>query len=242
MQLFYEPDFNTETQIILVNPVESRHISKVLRKNSGDKIFITNGSGLLAEGIIRSNHPKKCEIEVLKIDEKEASKHHLHIAIAPTKANDRFEWFLEKATEIGIQEITPLLCEHSERRTIKLERYEKVLQAAMKQSLNPFLPKLNELTSFSEFVSSESTRLKNEGGIDSTKFIAHCEDEPKEQLSKLVGENNLILIGPEGDFSKSEIDLALSKNFKAISLSESRLRTETAGLVACHTVNLIQSL
>lgn len=242
MQLFYEPHFDYSTQFILVNSVESRHISKVLRKNIGDNVFITNGKGLLAEGVVRSNHPKKCEIEVLKMDKKEASKHQLHIAIAPTKANDRFEWFLEKATEIGIQEITPLLCEHSERRTIKLERYEKVLQAAMKQSLNSFLPKLNELTSFSDFMSSESARSRHEVGFNSTKLIAHCEDEPKESLSKVVGEHNLILIGPEGDFSKSEIDLALSKDFKATSLSESRLRTETAGIVACHTVNLIQSL
>lgn len=233
MQLFYEPHFDSSSHFILVNPVESRHISKVLRKNIGDKVFITNGLGVLAEGIIRSNHPKKCEIEVLKMDEKEASKHHLHIAIAPTKANDRFEWFLEKATEIGIQEITPLLCEHSERRTIKLDRYEKVLQAAMKQSLSSFLPKLNQLTPFSDVVSSE---------VKSTKLIAHCEDQPKENLFKLVAEHNFILIGPEGDFSKSEIELALSKDFKAISLSESRLRTETAGIVACHTVNLIQSL
>lgn len=242
MQLFYEPDFDSSSQLIQVNPVESRHISKVLRKNIGDKVFITNGLGLLAEGVLKSNHPKKCEIEVLKIEEKEASRHHLHIAIAPTKTNDRLEWFLEKATEIGVQEITPLLCEHSERRTIKPERYEKVLQAAMKQSLTPFMPKLNALIPFSEFITSELTRPRNEGGFDSEKWIAHCEDGPKENLFKVVGEHNLILIGPEGDFSKTEINLALSHGFKAISLSDSRLRTETAGIVACHTVNLIQSL
>lgn len=233
MQLFYEPQFDNKTQCIQVNPVESRHIAKVLRKSIGDAVLITNGKGVLAEGILKSNHPKKCEIEVINMKEKEASKQHLHIAIAPTKSNDRLEWFLEKATEIGIQEITPLLCEHSERRNIKQERYEKVLQAAMKQSLNLFLPKLNELTSFSDFVTRD---------FKSAKLIAHCEDEPKESLSKVVSANNLILIGPEGDFSKSEIDLALTNNYKAISLSDSRLRTETAGIVACHTVNLIQSL
>ncbi|NEV94379.1 16S rRNA (uracil(1498)-N(3))-methyltransferase [Psychroflexus sp. YR1-1] len=242
MQLFYEPHFDSSSQLIQVNPVESRHMSKVLRKNIGDKVFITNGSGLLAEGVLKSNHPKKCEIEVLKMEEKEASKHHLHIAIAPTKTNDRLEWFLEKATEIGIQEITPLLCEHSERRTIKPERYEKVLQAAMKQSLTPFIPKLNPLISFSEFITSEPAGPKSEGGFDAVKCIAHCEDEPKESLSKVVGDYNLILIGPEGDFSKAEIELALSNGFKAVSLSDSRLRTETAGIVACHTVHLIQSL
>jgi 16S rRNA (uracil1498-N3)-methyltransferase len=233
MQLFYEPHFDSSTTHIMVNPEESRHISKVLRKKIGDKIFVTNGLGLLAEGILSNPNPKKCEIEVINIQKSEASQHHLHIAIAPTKANDRFEWFLEKATEIGIQEITPLLCEHSERRTIKIERYEKVLLAAMKQSLSSFLPKLNTLTPFSDVVSSE---------FDSTKLIAHCEDEPKAQLTKAHGTDNLILIGPEGDFSTSEIDLALSKGFKAISLSESRLRTETAGIVACHTVNLMHSL
>ncbi|MFD0932316.1 16S rRNA (uracil(1498)-N(3))-methyltransferase [Psychroflexus salinarum] len=233
MQLFYEPNFDSSSQLITINAEESRHISKVLRKNIGDKILITNGSGLLAEGIIKSNHPKKCEVEVLKFEESVLPKNNLHIAIAPTKANDRFEWFLEKSTEIGIQEITPILCEHSERRIIKQERYEKVLQAAMKQSLNTFLPKLNKLTSFSEFIYSD---------LNNTKFIAHCEDGPKEKLSKVVAENNLIMIGPEGDFSQSEIGLALSKDFNPISLSESRLRTETAGIVACHTVNLIHSL
>lgn len=233
MQLFYEPNFDPNTQLIAVNAEESRHISKVLRKKIGEVIHITNGFGSIAEGILRSNHPKKCEIEVIKTEVLKPVSKHLHIAIAPTKANDRFEWFLEKATEIGIQEITPLLCEHSERRVIKRERYEKVLLAAMKQSLSSFLPKLNKLTPFSDFISSD---------FKSTKLIAHCEDLPKENLSKSIGENNLILIGPEGDFSTSEIDFALSNGFKAVSLSQSRLRTETAGMVACHTVNLIQSL
>ena len=233
MQLFYESNFTKESSIISISAEESRHISKVLRKNIGDQVYITNGSGLLAKGILRSSHPKKCEIEVSEIQEKQKPRTHLHIAIAPTKANDRFEWFLEKATEIGIQEITPLLCEHSERKVIKKERYEKVLLSAMKQSLSPFLPKLNPLTPFSDVINSE---------FNATKLIAHCEDSHKEKLSKLCVEKNVILIGPEGDFSMSEIDQALRKGFSATSLSESRLRTETAGIVACHTVNLIQNL
>jgi 16S rRNA (uracil1498-N3)-methyltransferase len=233
MQLFYESNFTKESSIISISAEESRHISKVLRKNIGDQVYITNGSGLLAKGIMRSNHPKKCEIEVSEIQEKQKPRTHLHIAIAPTKANDRFEWFLEKATEIGIQEITPLLCEHSERKVIKKERYEKVLLSAMKQSLSPFLPKLNPLTPFSDVINSE---------FNATKLIAHCENSPKEKLSKLCVEKNLILIGPEGDFSSTEIDKALANGFTATSLSESRLRTETAGIVACHTVNLIQNL
>jgi 16S rRNA (uracil1498-N3)-methyltransferase len=233
MQLFYEPNFDSSSKFISINSEESRHISKVLRKNIGEEIAITNGSGLLANGVIKINHPKKCEVEVVSFQEKNTADNYLHIAIAPTKANDRFEWFLEKSTEIGIQEITPILCDHSERRVIKQERYEKVLQAAMKQSLNTFLPKLNKLTLFSDFINYETKH---------TKFIAHCEDEPKENLSKVINDNNLIMIGPEGDFSQEEIQLALTKDFKAVSLSGSRLRTETAGIVACHTVNLIQSL
>ena len=233
MQLFYDSNFNAIDERIQVGAEESRHIAKVLRKQIGDNVSITNGKGLLVEGILRSNHPKKCEIEVLKRKQSNSPKTYLHIAIAPTKANDRFEWFLEKSTEIGIQEITPLLCDHSERKVIKWERYQKVLLSAMKQSLNTFLPKLNNLTPFIDFVNSS---------LDTNKLIAHCENEPKESLSKILSSSNTILIGPEGDFSSDEIQLALSKDFKAVSLSESRLRTETAGIVACHTTNLIQSL
>ena len=233
MQLFYDSNFNAIDERIQVGAEESRHIAKVLRKQIGDNVSITNGKGLLVEGILRSNHPKKCEIEVLKRKQSNSPKTYLHIAIAPTKANDRFEWFLEKSTEIGIQEITPLLCDHSERKVIKWERYQKVLLSAMKQSLNTFLPKLNNLTPFIDFVNSS---------LDTNKLIAHCENEPKESLSKILSSSNTILIGPEGDFSSDEIQLALSKDFKAVSLSESRLRTETAGIIACHTTNLIQSL
>jgi len=233
MQLFYDSDFDTTDELIQVGAEESRHIAKVLRKQIGDNVYITNGKGLLVEGILTNNHPKKCEIEVLKREQSDSTKTYLHIAIAPTKANDRFEWFLEKSTEIGIQEITPLLCDHSERKVIKWERYQKVLLSAMKQSLNTFLPKLNDLTTFSDFVDSP---------LNTNKLIAHCENEPKAPLSKCVLSKNTILIGPEGDFSADEIQLAHSKDFKAVSLSDSRLRTETAGLVACHTTNLIQSL
>ena len=233
MQLFYDSDFDTTDELIQVGAEESRHIAKVLRKQIGDNVYITNGKGLLVEGILTNNHPKKCEIEVLKREQSDSPKSYLHIAIAPTKANDRFEWFLEKSTEIGIQEITPLLCDHSERKVIKWERYQKVLLSAMKQSLNTFLPKLNDLTTFSDFVDSP---------LNTNKLIAHCENEPKAPLSKCVLSKNTILIGPEGDFSADEIQLAHSKDFKAVSLSDSRLRTETAGLVACHTINLIQSL
>jgi len=233
MQLFYEPNFDSSATSISINTMESRHISKVLRKSIGEVIYVTNGLGICAEGILISNHPKECKVEVKTITKEKKSNFRLHIAIAPTKANDRFEWFLEKATEIGIDEITPLLCDHSERRRIKAERYEKVLQAAMKQSLKYTLPILNPMVSFSDLMEMD---------IESKKMIAHCEDEKKEKLSEIVNRDNLILIGPEGDFSIDEIKQALKYQFIPISLSEARLRTETAGIVACHTANLMRSI
>jgi 16S rRNA (uracil1498-N3)-methyltransferase len=233
MQLFYEPNFDSSATSISINAMESRHISKVLRKTIGEEIYVTNGLGICAEGILISNHPKKCKVEVKTIIEEKKPNFRLHIAIAPTKANDRFEWFLEKATEIGIDEITPLLCDHSERRRIKAERYEKVLQAAMKQSLKYTLPILNPMVSFSDLMEMD---------VKSKKMIAHCEDEKKEKLSEAANRDNLILIGPEGDFSTDEIKKALKYQFIPISLSEARLRTETAGIVACHTVNLMKSI
>ncbi|WP_127844971.1 16S rRNA (uracil(1498)-N(3))-methyltransferase [Psychroflexus aestuariivivens] len=232
MQLFYEPDFENKQEFVEINSTESRHIAKVLRKNNGDLINITNGRGLCAKGILVSNHPKKC---VIKVDEllSQNTPEHLHIAIAPTKANDRFEWFLEKSTEIGITEITPIICQNSERRKIKPERYEKVLQAAMKQSLKFHLPVLNPLQSYEDFIKMNT---------EEKKLIAHCEDSEKSELSSKIEKNILVLIGPEGDFSSTEIEKALSHGFEAINLSDSRLRTETAGIVACHTINLMRSL
>jgi len=233
MQLFYEPNFDSSATIFSINEMESRHISKVLRKTIGDDIYVTNGLGICAEGILISNHPKECKVEVKTIIKEKKTDFRLHIAIAPTKANDRFEWFLEKATEIGIDEITPLLCDHSERRRIKVERYEKVLQSAMKQSLKYRLPLLNPMVSFSHLIKMD---------IESKKMIAHCEDDTKKKLSETVNGDNLILIGPEGDFSVDEIKKAIKHQFIPISLSEARLRTETAGIVACHTVNIMRSL
>jgi len=232
MQLFYDPHFDARHNRIEINATESRHIAKVLRKRIGDSIYITNGKGLCAEGRLISNHPKKCIVEVDNFNTQRQPE-QLHIAIAPTKTNDRFEWFLEKCTELGITEITPIICQNSERRTIKPERYEKILLAAMKQSLKYHLPRLNPLHSFSECIQKASEK---------TKLIAHCEDLDKVKLTSQVDQNILILIGPEGDFSSTEIQEALAKNFRSVSLSDYRLRTETAGIVACHTINLMRSL
>ncbi|WP_010517395.1 16S rRNA (uracil(1498)-N(3))-methyltransferase [Croceivirga radicis] len=234
MQLFYNPLLNKNTTTFSFDKEESRHIAKVLRKKEGDALYITNGKGLLFKAELLQADFKKCVVKILETDEKETEPYHLHIAVAPTKMNDRFEWFLEKATEIGISEITPLLCDHSERKQIKLERFEKVIQAAMKQSLQTWLPKINPLTTFSEFVTNQQSEQL---------FIAHCEETERNALKDCVlpNKSTTILIGPEGDFSSQEINAALCKKYKPVMLGNNRLRTETAAIFACTTVRLINS-
>lgn len=233
MQLFYTPDI-TDSNFYL-NEIESKHAVRVLRLANGDKIQLIDGKGNFFEAKIVDAHPKRCEVEITKkIIEFNKRNHYLHLAVAPTKNIDRFEWFLEKATEIGVDEITPVLCDHSERKVIKNERLEKVIISAMKQSLKAYLPKLNRLTSLKSILESD---------FDGQKFIAHCYEQDKRELKKELdsSQSNLILIGPEGDFSEEEVKLALQKQFIPVSLGESRLRTETAAVVACHTVNLLKS-
>ena len=232
MQLFYNPDIKSTDTFFQFDKEESKHIIKVLRKKGGDIIFITNGKGNLFHSEITLESEKKCEVKIVKIDTFDSKKYHLHIAIAPTKMNDRLEWFLEKATEIGVDEITPIICDHSERKFFKTDRAEKIIQAAMKQSNQFYLPKINQPISFTDFLKNESNSLK---------FIAHCEEDKKELFKDSFKTNQdiLILIGPEGDFSPKEIALALKNNFIPVSLGNTRLRTETAGVVACHTVALI---
>ncbi|ARV13332.1 16S rRNA (uracil(1498)-N(3))-methyltransferase [Gilvibacter sp. SZ-19] len=238
MQLFYQPELDTNSTSVGFDKEESRHITRVLRKSTGDLIHITNGKGLMFQGELGLVEPKHCEAYITKVEKLPALPYRLHLAVAPTKSNDRFEWFLEKATEIGISRITPLLCDHSERKQINWERYHKILVSAMKQSLQAHLPELVELTSFSNFI-DEQAALK---GI---KAIAHCEESSKTPLKTLLGEQEsvdiLVLIGPEGDFSPAEIEKAVTAGFEATSLGEQRLRTETAALVACHTAALIRS-
>jgi len=191
-----------------------------------------DGKGGFYEAEIVEAHHKGCVLSVIEKKTDFGKKDfHLHMAIAPTKNIDRFEWFLEKCTEIGIDEITPLLSEHSERKVIKPERLEKILVSAMKQSVKAYLPKLNELTLLNDF-------LKHETSAD--KFIAHCNPGDKNHLKNIIQpkQDALILIGPEGDFSVDEVEAAKEHGFAEISLGEARLRTETAGVVACHIVNL----
>jgi len=227
MQLFYIDKISDE---IILNKSESKHITKVLRKKENDIVFFTNGKGFLYEAVITKADVKNCVLTVLnKINKKKQHNYHLHIGIAPTKNIERFEWFLEKATEIGIDEITPLICENSERKIIKLERLNKILISSIKQSLQYQLPKLNELITFKDFVIKD---YKQE------KLIAHCNNANKSLKSFKNKNNYLVLIGPEGDFSSSEIKLAKENNFKSISLGPNRLRTETAGVVTTNTINL----
>lgn len=230
MQLFYVPDISG-AEITFDEP-ESKHAVRVLRLSNGTQVQIIDGKGGFYVAEITDANPKKCRLIVLEtIRDFGKRNFHLHIAIAPTKSIDRFEWFLEKATEIGIDEITPLLTEHSERKNIKPERLEKILVSAMKQSLKAYLPKLNELTRFSEFVANAKTEIR---------CIAHCYDGEKPHLKNSLekGKNVLVLIGPEGDFSMGEVEAAKGNGFQEISLGAARLRTETAGVVACHICNL----
>ncbi|ALU75368.1 16S rRNA (uracil(1498)-N(3))-methyltransferase [Tenacibaculum finnmarkense genomovar finnmarkense] len=231
MQLFFNPDITTETTQITFDKEESRHIVRVLRKKEGDILQITNGAGFLFSVSITIANDKRCLTTVVKYEEKPNNRdYYLHVAIAPTKNNDRLEWFLEKATEIGIDEITPIICDNSERKIVKIDRLNKIVQAAMKQSLQFTLPKLNDPIKLSEFLKKDVT---------SKLFIAHCEENIEKKLLKNIAdknENYTILIGPEGDFSSKEIDYALNHNFKPISLGDNRLRTETAGL------NVVQSI
>jgi 16S rRNA (uracil1498-N3)-methyltransferase len=234
MQLFYNPNIDNSAAQFTFSPEESKHIIKVLRKKEGDVLNITNGKGYWFEAKIISADAKKCKAQIFDTTKKHQTKHWFHIAVAPTKMNDRFEWFLEKATEIGVNEITPIICERSERKKLKMERLQKVVQSGMKQSLRTYLPKLNAPVSFDEFATQDHNGLL---------FIAHCEDEEKLDLKRRVAPDKdiTILIGPEGDFSSTEINRAYETGFLPVSLGTSRLRTETAAIVACTTVAIINN-
>jgi len=234
MQLFYNATISEIIKEITFNKEESNHIYKVLRKKEGEILHLTNGKGYFFKVELLESSPKHCLAKVISAKKQKPLPYYLHLAVAPTKLNDRYEWFLEKATEIGISEITPIICEHSERKIIKLERYEKKVISAMKQSLKAYLPKINPAITLKEF-------LKIQKENTNQKLIAHCEETNKKSLkSKLQPkQNTLLLIGPEGDFSTKEISIALESGFEPVSLGESRLRTETAAIVACHSVAFV---
>ena len=230
--MFYVPDIETHLEL---PAEEAGHCARVLRMTEGEHIQITDGRGSFYEAELTLVSPKRCLFRVLSMETPEPQwTGHLHIAMAPTKNMDRVEWFAEKATEIGFNELTFLNCRFSERKVIKTERVDKILVSAVKQSLKATKPTLNEMTDFNQFVKQERA---------GQKFIAHCYDDlgDEKPLLKQVlksGEDAVVMIGPEGDFSREEVQLAIGHGFVPISLGRSRLRTETAALVACHILNL----
>lgn len=234
MQLFYDPSLDSGSQQFDFSPEESKHLVRVLRKSVGDQVEITNGRGSLFRAEILSADPRACRASILSHTPSRPKGFSLHMAVAPTKNNDRYEWMLEKATEIGLDRISPIFCEHSERKVLKETRLERVLQSAMKQSQQTRLPRLDPPLPFKDFI---------QGDFPGQKFIAHCYQGDRHDFKRvaLPDRDICVLIGPEGDFSKEEVDLALARGFVPISLGNNRLRTETAALVACAMVNGINS-
>ena len=230
MQLFFTTNF--KDGFGQLDEFDSRHCVRVLRKKVGDVLWMTDGKGHLYKTKLQNTNPKACEFKIIETQTQEQrSEHRLHLAIAPTKQISRFEWFLEKAVEIGIDEITPLVSKYSERDRIKPERLQKILIAAMKQSLQTFLPQLNPITPLSDFLAQEQNKFN--------KYIAWTA-EPSNNLEKQFQKgNSLFLIGPEGGFSEAEVTQAIEQGFQSISLGKNRLRTETAGVVVCQTVKTL---
>lgn len=234
MHLFYTPDI--EGDVYTLNPEESKHCVRVLRLEKGDEVALVDGRGGYYSGIITAAAIKGCEIEIVhKIEAYGKRSFRLHIAIAPTKNIDRIEWMLEKCTEIGTEVFTMLRTARSERKEVKAERLEKVIVSAVKQSLKAYVPGLNPMTDFKHFIASCK---------EGQRFIAHCNEGEKRRLDEVYipGEDAVILIGPEGDFSDEEVGWAVSAGFVPITLGNSRLRTETAGIVACHSIGFMNKV
>lgn len=234
MHLFYTPDIHSE--IYTLNEEESKHCTRVLRLNQGDTVYLVDGVGNRYTAIIQDGHQKRCQLQVIdKQVEYGKLPYVSHIAVAPTKNIDRMEWFVEKAVEIGVSEITFLLCEHSERRNLRLDRIEKIAVSAMKQSQKGYLPLIHDMTPFRRFVQK---------ALPDSTFIAHLEDDATKSIKDLYsyGQPHCIMIGPEGDFSAEEIQAAYQAGIKPVTLGQSRLRTETAALVACHTLHVLHDI
>jgi 16S rRNA (uracil1498-N3)-methyltransferase len=228
LNLFYQPGI--QEGINYLDTEESRHAVRVLRMIEDDQLTLTDGKGFFYSAKITKADSKKCQFEILDKKETPKKKFHIHIAIAPTKNADRIEWFIEKAIEIGIDEISFILCKNSERKVINMERVEKIAVSALKQSQQALLPKLNELVPFKKILDVKSDQ----------KFIGFVDSANPKHLKAIATPNKkyLMLIGPEGDFSKDELELAIQNGFGKISLGTNRLRTETAGLVAIQVLTL----
>ncbi len=230
MVIFYAP-YIAETPFLPEE--ESLHCARVLRMRAGDEVFVIDGKGGLYRARIVRAHDKRTEVEIISVEQQFGKRDFsLHLAVAPTKNIERFEWFVEKATEIGFDTITPLLSRYSERKVLKRDRIEKIIVSASKQSYKAFVPQLNDMISVDEFLA--------QGGLGDQRFIAHCHEGDKQHLLRAckAGGDVVVMVGPEGDFSEEEVAKAIESGFVPVSLGESRLRTETAGIVACHLVNL----
>jgi 16S rRNA (uracil1498-N3)-methyltransferase len=230
MQLFYFNNVTPDATVLQLDKEQARHMTKALRKKVGDSVHITDGVGNLYEGVISLVTSNKCSIDIAFAKAYPQPAQNLHIAIAPTKMNDRMEWFLEKATEMGISKITPLLCDHSERKKINRDRFHKILISAIQQSNQFHIPIIEELTSLSDFIKTNITGVK---------CIAHCEDTDKKKLAQMIDKSKdfTLIIGPEGDLSSREIAASLKHGFTPTSLGSKRLRTETAGVYATAIFN-----
>ena len=229
MHVFYTPNIATSCEL---PEEEAGHCLRVLRLTMGDEVMLTDGKGSFYKAVISAATGKRCQVKVVEeLPQEKGWNGWLHVAMAPTKNMDRTEWFVEKATEIGFDELTFLNSRYSERKVIKTERVEKILVSAVKQSLKASKPVLHEMTDFNKFIAQD---------FKGQKFICHCNEGEKKLLKEVIvpGEDAVILIGPEGDFSEEEVAKALSCGFQPVSLGKSRLRTETAALVAVHTLNL----
>jgi 16S rRNA (uracil1498-N3)-methyltransferase len=232
MQIFYAPGIIGNTYTL--DEKESKHLIRVLRMTRGANVRLIDGKGNLYDGIIRDPDQNKCTIDITgKIKDFEKRNYSLHIAISPLKNPERFEWFVEKSVELGIDEITPIICRNTEKSGIKSERVNNLIISAMKQSLKTTKTVLNEPSRFNEFITKD---------LKGIRMIAHCNETIKrDKISDIYtkNENAIILIGPEGDFSIEEIDSAVESEFFPVHLGPSRLRTETAGIAACHSIYFI---
>ncbi|MFO0494105.1 MAG: 16S rRNA (uracil(1498)-N(3))-methyltransferase [Flavobacteriia bacterium] len=229
MHLFYDPTIGVESDTHQLSEEESKHACRVLRLKIGDVFQLLDGKGGIYNCRICDDNPKKCKVKIEKREFHPAPPYQIHIAIAPTKNMDRIEWFAEKATEIGLTDLTLITGKNSERKEVKLERIEKILVSAMKQSKQLYLPRLHPVTAVRTFISEYPNGM-----------IAHCMDEDKSRISTSFNLKDCpILIGPEGDFTEDEVTMALSNGYKTVTLGSNRLRTETAGLYACMQMKLM---
>src|SRR5665213_3077039 len=233
MQLFYTPDIDPAHPHYILSEDESKHCIRVLRLEAGAEVQLIDGRGDLYNASIVDAHPKRTVLQINSVIHAfNKRNHYLHIAVAPTKNIERMEWFVEKATEIGIDEITPIICQRSERKELKTDRLDKIITSAIKQSVKAYHPALNKPISYNQLIAAP---------FDGQKMIAHCGAGDKISIDSAIvpKARYLVLIGPEGDFTPAEIDAAIKHGYKAITLGESRLRTETAALEACFEINFL---